>query len=141
MRTTPQLGVADLDNEHELLHRAIVILRDCDPGDTKDALGSLRACAQSHFAGEDEDLRAMKDGNASCHLDEHAAVLKSLEEVAHALDDSLISEVNKARLVRRLTDELLRWLPEHVSEMDSAVAKRRATDRFGGAPVQFIRTR
>jgi predicted AAA+ superfamily ATPase len=44
------------------------------------SLDALQAHASEHFALEDQELRQMRDGNAE-HLDEHAAVLKSMDEV------------------------------------------------------------
>ena len=39
----------------------------------------------------------------------------------------------------RLTAELRRWLPEHVTAMDAGVAHTRTRSRLGGAPVVLTR--
>ena len=135
------LGAPELDDAHERIHGLILQLRNTSPSVAVGTLALLRADACAHFNAEDEDLRSMKDGNASCHIDEHAAVLKSLDEVAHALANSAIPEEFKAQLVRRLTDELLRWLPEHVNEMDVAIAAHRTRRRYGGAPMRIAPSR
>ncbi|QHE85506.1 hemerythrin domain-containing protein [Hydrogenophaga sp. BPS33] len=134
-----RLGLSSLDAEHADLHQAILVLRDASHDNVQPALQALRAQAAAHFASEDQDLRQMKDGNASCHIDEHAAVLKSLDEVDEILSNAESTDDTKSRLVRMLVDELLRWLPEHVNEMDAAVAVHRSKHRFGGAPVKLSR--
>jgi hemerythrin len=83
---------------------------------------------------EDQDLHDMKDGNATCHIDEHAAVLKSLEEVCVHVAPDPASARSRDMLVR-LVAELRRWLPVHVLEMDAAVASSRTRKRLGGAPI------
>ena len=80
------------------------------------SLDALQAHASEHFALEDQELRQMRDGNASCHLDEHAAVLKSMDEVRGIVAAGPDS-TESAHLVARLTAELRRWLPEHVTAM------------------------
>jgi hemerythrin len=139
MYSSIQLGDPGLDEEHERIHRSILLLRDASADVAAATLASLRVDAGAHFAAEDEDLRFMKDANASCHIDEHAAVLRSLDEVTQMLDDSCVPAEFKAQLVQRLARELLRWLPAHVNEMDAAIATYRAKCRFGGAPIRIAR--
>ncbi|UUZ64578.1 hypothetical protein LP417_06275 [Polaromonas sp. P1-6] len=88
---------------------------------------------------EDADLRRMGGHNATCHLGEHAAVLKSLDEVHSILSDSVTAPELGQRLVVSLTLELQRWLPEHVREMDAGLAAVRSQSRLGGAPVRLAR--
>ncbi|MNR57358.1 hypothetical protein D3C85_1781200 [compost metagenome] len=42
------------------------------------------------------------------------------------------------RLISSLALELLRWLPEHVSEMDANLAAVRSQSRFGGVGVRLM---
>lgn len=133
------LGDAALDRDHRRLHELILHLLEAPPAGAVAALDALRAHAQQHFQVEDVDLRIIKDGNASCHIDEHAAVLKSLDEVRDVLTGDQIAAGAKERLVRRLATQLLGWLPEHVREMDAGVATHRVRQRTGGAPVQITR--
>jgi len=74
--------------------------------------------------------------DAQCHVDEHAAVLKSLAEARDwtAQNEDVLKMVN---LVQSLCAELKRWLPEHVQYMDAAVAAYRSKNRFGGVPILF----
>jgi hemerythrin len=138
---TPSLVLGDsaLDEDHARLEQLIVQLRDAPPEQAVAALDALRAHADRHFSVEDLELRAMQDGNAKCHLDEHAAVLKSLDEVKGVLTQNEVAAEANASLVRRLAAQLLSWLPEHVHEMDAGVASHRSKQRFGGAPVKIAR--
>ena len=134
-----KLGEETLDRDHEELHALITRLLGASADDMVPALDALRAHAAQHFAMEDEHLRDMKDGNSKCHLDEHAAVLNSLDEVMVVLTQVDVAAEKKALLINRLATELLVWLPGHVHEMDAGVASHRSKQRFGGAPVKIAR--
>ena len=129
------LGDPILDQEHAELQRLIEALRQAPPAETLAALDALKSHAAAHFGQEDVDLRRLGGANATCHLDEHAAVLRSLDEVRELLERSQ----PPAGLVERLTAELVRWLPEHVQAMDASIASVRSKERFGGAPIQISR--
>jgi hemerythrin-like metal-binding protein len=128
------LGDPKLDSDHNELSRLIEQLATAPPERAVEALRALQRHATEHFTMEDQDLRDMKDGNASCHIDEHAAVLNSLEEVCVHVAPDPASDRSQDMLVR-LVAELRRWLPVHVLEMDAAVASSRTKKRLGGAPI------
>jgi hemerythrin len=129
------LGDPVLDREHAELQRLIDTLRQAPPTEVLAALDALRSHAAVHFGQEDTDLRRLGGANATCHLDEHAAVLRSLDEVRAALEQPQ----PPAGLVGRLVAELARWLPEHVQAMDASIASVRSKERFGGVPIQIAR--
>jgi hemerythrin len=129
------LGDPVLDQEHAELQRLIDALRQAAPAEAMGALDALRAHAASHFSQEDGELRRLGGANATCHLDEHAAVLRSLDEVRTVLE----RPQPPTDLVGRLAAELTRWLPEHVQAMDASIASVRTKERFGGVPVQITR--
>jgi hemerythrin len=133
------LGDSDLDHDHEKFRELATRLLSAAPSAVAMRLAQLVEHARFHFAAEDLDLRGMQSGNASCHIDEHAAVLKSLLDVRDIVESDSVSEEDKAVLVQRLSHNLLLWLPEHVREMDAGVAAYRSQKRFGGAPVQLSR--
>ncbi|MDB5750041.1 MAG: hemerythrin-like metal-binding domain protein [Ramlibacter sp.] len=133
------LGDPALDQDHAHLQELIAQLFDARPEQAASSLDALRAHAARHFAVEDADLLAMQDGNAKCHVDEHAAVLKSLDEVRALLGGETMSAEARSALLRRLAVHLRDWLPEHVQQMDAGVAAHRSKRRFGGAPVQIVR--
>jgi hemerythrin len=128
-----------LDEDHLRLEDLVLQLRDAPLDEVSRRLEAVREHASRHFALEDIELRAMADGNAKCHLDEHAAVLNSLDEVMVVLTQVDVAAEKKALLINRLATELLVWLPGHVHEMDAGVASHRSKQRFGGAPVKIAR--
>ena len=131
------LGDAELDDDHARLEELARHLRDV-PSEIVRGIEALCDHAYLHFEMEDSVLRIMKDGNAQCHMDEHAAVLKSLDEVRQRLSHHGMTEDAKSLLARRLATQLLDWLPRHVHEMDASVASHRSKLRFGGSPVAFM---
>ncbi|SFC60493.1 hemerythrin-like metal-binding domain protein [Polaromonas sp. OV174] len=133
------LGDAHLDREHAELFRLVGALFDASSSEAVAALDSLRTEMREHFGREDADLRRLGGNNAECHLDEHAAVLKSLDEVHLILGETATTPATAQRLVSSLSLELLHWLPEHVSEMDANLAAVRSKARFGGVPMTLLR--
>lgn len=133
------LGDEAMDDDHVRLESLIEELLTAPTARMADVLDALRVHARTHFDAEDEDIRAIGDGNSQCHLDEHVAVLKSLDEVHAILAADAMAEPDKATLARRLGLQLRSWLPEHVREMDTSVATFRLKRRFGGAPVRIMR--
>ena len=73
------LGDPLLDQEHAELQRLIDVLRQSAPAGALDALDTLKSHAAMHFARGAGDLRPLGSANATCHLAEHAAVLRSLD--------------------------------------------------------------
>jgi hemerythrin len=145
MSESPALDLGDpvLDQDHAELLRLIHRLREAPLDKAHPALNELKAHAAKHFEVEDADLRRLRDGNSKCHLDEHAAVLRSLGEVSEVLArPAPTSEIEgRQSMLSRLATELMRWLPEHVLQMDAAVASFRTKERLGGAPVVIARKR
>ena len=141
MNTPLPLNLGDdlLDHDHAELQELILTLLDARQDEAAATLDRLRAHARAHFGREDADLRRLGGNNAICHLDEHAAVLKSLDEVWAIFSDTETGSAVAERLTKSLSLELLRWLPEHVSEMDAGLAAVRARSRFGGVPVKIAR--
>jgi len=133
------LGDSVLDEDHLRLEDLVLQLRDAPLDEVSRRLEAVREHASRHFALEDIELRAMADGNAKCHLDEHTAVLNSLDEVMVVLTQVDVAAEKKALLINRLATELHVWLPGHVHEMDAGVASHRSKQRFGGAPVKIAR--
>lgn len=133
------LGDPVLDPDHDELHRLSLLLQVATPRNALAVVEELQAHATTHFAREDEDLRRLGGNNAQCHLDEHAAVLKSLGEVRELFANPETPPATVERVVASLSHELLRWLPEHVHEMDSGLAAVRAKERLGGVPVRISR--
>lgn len=86
-----------------------------------------------HFAEEDRAMRESGFASAGCHIDEHAAVLKSLEEVRAALASGHVE------VVRAFARALADWFPEHARVMDLGLARWLVQRRLGGSPVVIQR--
>ncbi|MGO1767703.1 hypothetical protein CAP48_19015 [Advenella sp. S44] len=135
--TEINLGDAQLDRDHSELMRLSQALLDVPNDRNVLALEALYTAAREHFSLEDADLRRLGGNNSVCHLDEHALVLKSLEEVLEILRDPATTSEKANQMLSSLAMELLRWLPEHIREMDSGLASVRSQARFGGSPIVF----
>lgn len=133
------LGDTELDREHALFELHIRMLAGAPQQEAVHVLKDLRAHAADHFEKEDAEIRRLKPSNGQCHLDEHAAVLKSLDEVIARLSSPATDADLAERLRVSLASELMRWLPEHVNEMDYAIAKSRAHEAYGGCVIKISR--
>jgi hemerythrin-like metal-binding protein len=133
------LGDAQLDAEHRELQRLTEELLAARPEQLAAAVDALHGHATAHFGGEDQDLRRLGGHNAECHLDEHAAVLKSLDEVREIVADPTGESAAKLRLARRLASQLSQWLPDHVDQMDASVVAARDRALLGGTRVRITR--
>jgi hemerythrin len=68
-----------------------------------------------------------------CHTDEHAAVMKSVEEVL------ALARAGDTAQIRPLAKELARWFPGHADYLDSALAHWMFKRSHGGKPVVLRR--
>jgi len=85
--------------------------------------------AQRHFAEEDAAMRSGAYNAGGCHIEEHEAVLRSLDEVRTALSQG------RPEVVRAFGRALAGWFPEHARVMDMGLARWLTEQRLGGAPV------
>ena len=127
------LGHTGMDETHqEVVDRVDALLRVDDAG-LPQALDAFGEHARRHFAEEDAAMRETAYGSSGCHIDEHAAVLRSLHEVSAALDDGRIE------VVRAFARALADWFPEHAQVMDQGLARWLVQRQLGGAPVVIRR--
>lgn len=123
------VGHGDMDEtHHEFVDCVDALLRASDSQQSA-ALEAFAEHAQRHFHEEDEAMRHSAYGSAGCHVDEHAAVLKSLDEVRAAL------AVGRHAVVRDFAWALAEWFPRHAQVMDLGLARWLNQRRLGGAPV------
>jgi len=127
-------GYAPMDDVHREFLDCVNVLIACDEVGLQAALDAFSAHAVAHFGEEDRLMAATTYASAGCHVDEHAAVLKSLDEVQQALTNG-----NRS-VVRRFAGELARWFPEHAAAMDHGLARWVVQQRLGGAPVALHRS-
>jgi hemerythrin len=92
-------------------------------------LAEFEAHARRHFGDEDRWMRETNFPPRDCHIDEHAAVLRSIEQVR------TLAEAGDPSEVRRLADALAGWFPGHADWLDSALAHWLCKRAYGGKPV------
>jgi hemerythrin len=129
-----QLGYGPIDHIHqEFVHLVDVLLAAPDAG-VAAALAAVHAHAQAHFASEEQWMLETDFPARSCHADEHAAVLKSMEGVSRRVADG------DCEAGRHLARALADWFPGHTDYLDSALAHWMCKKQFGGKPVVFRRS-
>jgi hemerythrin-like metal-binding protein len=130
-----ELGHAGMDRTHRefvVLVAAMLDARDEELSATLEAFG---VHAKAHFTEEDRQMAETAYGNAGCHVDEHAAVLKSFGEVRDAL------AAGRKDVVRSFARALADWFPGHAQVMDQGLALWLVQRQLGGAPVRIQRQR
>ena len=123
------LGFGAMDATHREFVERVGALMKADDASIPHALGALAEHLRSHFDEEREWMTSTGFPSAACHLDEHDAVLRSVDEV-----QSLV-EMGELRVARALAFELTRWFPEHTDAMDRGLAKWMVKSRLGGEPI------
>jgi hemerythrin len=120
-------------DEMDATHREFVSCVDALLGAADDELAvrleAFAEHARRHFAEEDAAMRRGAYNAGGCHIDEHAAVLRSLDQVREALRDGRVA------VVRSFAEALADWFPEHARVMDLGLARWMVQERLGGAPI------
>lgn len=127
------LGYAPMDHTHEEFVQCVAALQSATDDQLPVALAAFSDHARRHFDEEDRWMEQSQFPARACHIEEHAAVLKSVGEV-----QVLLSQGNTA-VCRRLVQELVDWFPAHVDYLDSALAHWMCKQRLGGKPVVLRR--
>jgi hemerythrin len=129
-----EVGHEEMDATHREFVVCVDALLRASDDELSARLEALAEHAKLHFAEEDEAMRRGAYNAGGCHVEEHAAVLKSLSEVREALCEG------RPEVVRRFAKALADWSPEHARVMDLGLAQWMAEQRLGGAPI-LIRPR
>ncbi|WP_342593214.1 bacteriohemerythrin [Ramlibacter agri] len=128
------LGYAPMDKVHaefdELLQRAATVQAAAE---WPPLLREIDAHLHQHFEAEDRWMRETDFPPRDCHIDEHAAVLKSSGEVL------ALAEQGNVNPAPSFVAELARWFPGHADYLDSALAAWMCKRTFGGKPVVLHR--
>jgi hemerythrin len=127
------LGHQTMDETHEEFVECVHALQSVEDENLANALESFAEHAQRHFGDEDAAMRETAYESAGCHIDEHAAVLRSLDEVR-----SLLAQ-GHTEVVRSFAQALTEWFPEHVRVMDRGLARWLIQRQTGASPVVFWR--
>jgi hemerythrin-like metal-binding protein len=132
------LGFTPMDETHEEFYRVAFDLLTCTAASAPAALEALEAFehhAVAHFQQEEDWMRQTNFPPRDCHIDEHAAVLKSVREVREGLAAGRLD----VAVVQDLAQHLFMWFPGHADYLDSALAAWMSKRQYGGQPVVLRR--
>lgn len=127
------LGYGPMDDSHREFVEVVAALAEAPAAELPSRLERVEIHLLEHFGTEDRWMRDSDFPARECHIDEHAAVLRSLSEVK-----ALLAQGNQA-IVRRFSDELMRWFPGHADYLDAALSHWMSKARMGGKPVVLRR--
>lgn len=127
------LGHAQMDDIHEEFVELASQLEQANDADLPDLLLAMEQHLQQHFSQENTWMEQSSFPPRQCHIDEHAAVLKSVAEVREKLATGDVA------ICRSLIQALVDWFPGHATHLDSALAHWLSKQRFGGKPVVLRR--
>jgi len=127
------MGYAPMDKLHQEFVNCVSALQSASDNDLPHCLLTVETHLREHFETEDSLMVETNFPARECHMDEHAAVLKSVRQVMALLEQGDATEC------RRLADELVKWFPGHADYLDSALAHWVCKQRLGGKPVVIRR--
>jgi hemerythrin len=127
------LGYAPMDDTHREFTEVVSALQRADEAAQPAALARVIEHLRSHFAEEDALMRETQFPPRDCHIDEHAAVIRSADEVA-----ALVA-AGDCRAVQGFAQALADWFPGHAVHLDSALAHWMVKRQHGGKPVVLRR--
>ena len=127
------LGYSAMDDEHREFVATLQALLAADANSVAARLDDFAAHARRHFAAEDTWMNETAFPPRQCHIDEHAAVLASVDEVR-----ALVAR-GRVEHVPSLAAALADWFPRHAHHLDSALATWMCKQRFSARPVVLRR--
>jgi len=130
------VGYTPMDETHEEFYEVVFALVTCDPETLVKSITAVEAHTVSHFEQEDEWMRSTDFPPHDCHIDEHAAVLKSIREVKAGIEAGAMGVEH----AHDLGHHLFAWFPGHADYLDSALAAWLTKLRMGGKPVVLRRS-
>lgn len=127
------LGFNPMDQVHQEFVECVAALQQAANSELDGVLGILLQHCESHFEQEDRWMLESDFPARECHINEHAAVLKSIHEVKQQM------VIGNVTACRQLGNELAAWFPGHADYLDSALAHWMCKRTLGGKPVIFRR--
>lgn len=127
------LGYEPMDAVHREFVVQIASLSQCADAELADELVRLRAHLMEHFDAEDALMLQHDFPPRDCHIDEHAAVLQSADEVL------ALVRAGDTATGRDFVAHLAAWFPGHTTHLDSALAHWMVKRLHGGKPVVLRR--
>jgi hemerythrin len=127
------LGYQPMDETHREFVEIVDAMLAADDADFAALLDRFVLHATDHFERE----RIWMEGSAfpatECHVDEHGAVMHSVEQVKAVVATGNVAEG------RRLAAELAKWFPGHADYMDASLAQWMVKQSTGGKPIVLRR--
>ena len=127
------LGYTPIDEVHQEFVDLIGQMQRAEDAALPALLAEFAAHLQHHFEMENEWMVTTEFPPRDCHMDEHAAVMQSVEEV-----QGLLAQGNVA-ICGDLVAQLAQWFPQHADQLDSALAHGMCSKTMGGKPVVLRR--
>ncbi len=128
------LGYGPMDDTHHEFVERVQTLLNATESAFLPALKHFAEHLEQHFEQEKQWMISTAFPATDCHVDEHAAVMKSTREViAQLSQDGLVERC------RPLVAELVRWFPGHADYLDAPLAQWMAKRAYGGTPVVLRR--
>lgn len=127
------LGLPVVDEMHEEFVQVARAAQLASDEELPQRYAELLEHLHRHFESEDAMMVESDFPPRQCHMDEHAAVLKSAHQVQQALHTGNVA------LCRHLIAELVKWFPKHAQHLDSALVHWVSKQRLGGKPVLIKR--
>lgn len=127
------LGHGPMDDTHREFVEVVGCLQAAEEHELGHRLDAVLAHLEQHFRQEEDWMRETGYPATDCHVDEHAAVRASGDDVKRAL------ATGNSELCRRYADELAKWFPGHADYLDAPLAHWLSKKRFGAMPVVLKR--
>lgn len=127
------LGYTPIDEVHQEFVDLTGQMQRAEDAALPALLAAFTVHLKQHFGMENEWMVTTEFPPRDCHMDEHAAVLESVEEV-----QALLAQGNVA-ICRDLVEHLAQWFPRHADQLDSALAHWMFSKTMGGKPVVLRR--
>jgi hemerythrin len=128
------VGFKKLDDEHQDIVNLIQRMQEAPLHELEKLLDQFELSARLHFDVENTMMEETQFPPRQCHIDEHHAVLKSVDEVRELMRQGLNP------IAHDLVKELAKWFPAHVIHLDSALSHWMNKQRMGGKPVVIRRS-
>lgn len=133
------LGFAAMDHTHREFVECVAALQRAADADLPARLADFERHAAIHFDQEAQWMTSTDFPATQCHIDEHAAVLRSVHEVQAVIRQVAPVQMSRHDLVRDLTQALVDWFPGHADYMDAALSHWMSKRTHGGVPVVLRR--
>ncbi len=130
----PPLGHEPMDEVHEEFERLLQTAQAVPDDELMPLLQQIEQHCQAHFSQEERWMAGGDFPGASCHIQEHSAVLASIAGVLRRVG------AGEWYVGRTLVQSLHQWFPAHAQHLDSALAHWLNKKRWGAKPLVFHRS-